>query len=834
MIRILYHSVLVAGIGWVCHGDVVATELSRQTEVRVKRLYDAGMELLKQGRLVESGRQFRNAIEINGKHVPSFVGLGHVYLRQDSLLAAERAFMNARHVDEEYAPAYNGLGLVYWKKKTGRLWAIQYFRTAYQLDRGYSESYYNAAEVYRELGDTKELDTYERLVDASPGHHDAWFRIGEIHRTGGAGRYPNLVEAETAYRKQLDSNPGHRGARIGLADVLAGRGETDEALALLEAFEDTSGVQSREVLLQQARIHQIRREPDRAEARYEKYIESLDPEEQLCYFDLSLVAAGANLERFRSAPKSEWRELSNRFWAGKDPAPVTAANERRNEHFRRVAFSRASYGQHAFPWDVRGEVYVRYGEPDHVSKSADIQFETAPRVVAVKERLVNQAGDAIFALTKSRDDEMLEYIVTETISYADQDREIQIGPMSSRQREIAETGNSRTYTALDDDPMAKMRKSGIKRDKFGSLQVSSASILGWPVYPVPGKVWEYWIYTDVGPGVEITFVQSYHPGPYTYADMPHGIGEGGGSVSRSWREMNPAVVVNRAIAKTPEVYRQDFATAPLDFFYDSARFKRDNRSVNLEVYYGVPTGDIAYETGEDGRRTARFRRGVALFDEAGGQVYRSDDDMELYASGDPDTMGKAFVPFMDRISTAPGRYRMAVQILDVSSGKSQVYNQRVAITAYGDSYLRISDIQLSATIRSGGEGRFLKGDIDVVPNPSQAYISGQPVHIYYEMYNLKKDDFGVVRYRVSFQIESIEQKSIAVRILGGLGKLLGGREERESITVDYEHVGHRSDDPGYLELDMTNSEPGKYVLRVNVTDMNSRQEAVASKLFTIR
>ncbi|MCY3767208.1 MAG: tetratricopeptide repeat protein [Gemmatimonadetes bacterium] len=834
MIQISLHSVLIVGIGLLYCGDPTAKENSTEAETRVAKLHQTGLEMLEQGRLEEAAKQLRSATEINHKHAPSYVGLGQVYLEQDSLKAAEQAFLKARHANEGYAPAYNGLGLVYWKKKTGRLWAIQYFRTAYQLDRRYSEAYYNAAEVYRELGDTKELDTYERLVEAFPEHRDAWFRIGEIHRTGGAGRYPNLTEAEAAYRQQLAVDVNHLAARSRLADVLAVRGNIDEALDLLEGFEDTSGVHSREVLLQQARIHQIRRDADRAEALYEEYIESLDWEEQLCFFDLSLVLDGAELDGFRVAPKSQWKELSNAFWAGKDPAPVTAANERRSEHYRRVAFSRELYGEHSYPWDVRGEVYVRYGEPDHVSKSDDIQFETAPRVVAVKERLINQAGDAIFALTRSRNDQMLEYVVTEAFNYNDPNREIQIGPMSSRQREIAETGNSRTYTAKEEDPMSEMRKSGSKRDKFGALQVPSASVLGWPVYPVPGKVWEYWIYTKVGPGIEITFVQPYHPGPYTYADMPHGIGEGGGSVSRSWREMNPAVVVERAVARSPEVYRQDFATAPLHFFYDTARFKKNNRSVNLEVYYGVPTRDITYVTGKDGQHVAHLTRGVALFNADDQRIYRSAEEMELYASGSPDTSRNAFLPFMDRISATPGNYRMAIQILDTSSGKSQVYNQRVRLTAFGGAYLRLSDIQLSAFIRSASDGRFVKGDIDVTPNPSQSYLAAQPVYIYYEIYNLKKDDFGVVRYRVTYQVESIDRQPIAVRILGGLGKLLGGREERESITVNYEHVGHRSDDQGYLELDMANSEQGSYMLRVKVTDIKSGESTVASKVFTIK
>ena len=45
--------------------------------------------------------------------------------------------------------------------------------------------------------------------------------------------------------------------------------------------------------------------------------------------------------------------------------------------------------------------------------------------------------------------------------------------------------------------------------------------------------------------------------------------------------------------------------------------------------------------------------------------------------------------------------------------------------------------------------------------------------------------------RCPYQVESTERKSIAVRILAGLGKLVGEPEERESNKVDYEHMGHR-------------------------------------------
>ena len=40
--------------------------------------------------------------------------------------------------------------------------------------------------------------------------------------------------------------------------------------------------------------------------------------------------------------------------------------------------------------------------------------------------------------------------------------------------------------------------------------------------------------------------------------------------------------MHRVARKTPEIYEQDFATAPLDFYFDSARFKADEDSVRLE------------------------------------------------------------------------------------------------------------------------------------------------------------------------------------------------------------------------------------------------------------
>ncbi|MDE2998855.1 MAG: tetratricopeptide repeat protein [Gemmatimonadota bacterium] len=779
--------------------------LSLEDAARIDLLYQRGTQLAERDSLVAAAARFQSVLMINPKHTPSHVGLGHVHLKSGDLKKAEKAFRQALRKRENYAPALNGLGMVFRNTDKMLDWAIKYFRSAYQADRSYIEAYVNLAAVYREIGDTKELDTYEKLVKVDPEHADAWFQIGRIYTHGEAGRYRNAGKAEEAYRRQLEVNPGHFGARTFLGQLLKQSGRTDEALAMLKPVVGTTNAYQRRALLELAEVHQSARDHDLADTPLDAYIEGLEPEERAVYYDLSLVALGEDLSRFQEAAIDERQALSEAFWAGRDPAPATLANERWIEHCRRVAFAREHFGEHEFPWDARGEVYVRYGKPDHISASENIRFETQPNVLAVKDHLMNQAGEGLSHLLLSR--RMINFYAGEA--------------------------------GMDD---AK----------------TLSTVLGYPVYPVRG-LWEYWIFASVGGGVEVTFVQKYRPGPYEYAEMPHAgdptlvdvitgkpfFGRSGkrrfnpaeDSQTKSnliWQRMNPGLVMHRVARKTPENYEQDFATAPLDFFYDSARFKADNHSVKLEVYYGIPTRDLNYRVGADGRSVAYLKRGLALYDEADKLVYRSSEDMELYTSGSIDTTQISFVPAMDRLSVAPGTYRLSVQILDASSDKSQVYNREVVLHPYGDDSLRVSDIEMASLIRPSRGSKFTKGEIEVVPNPSLFYFAGQPVYIYYEVYSLKKDEFGRTDYRVSYELHSLNKGNVAVRILKALGRLVGVKQQAEVVTVEYDHEGDKADEYGYLELDMSKTDPGHQLLIVKVSDAIAGSQATSAVSFAIR
>jgi GWxTD domain-containing protein len=114
------------------------------------------------------------------------------------------------------------------------------------------------------------------------------------------------------------------------------------------------------------------------------------------------------------------KEWQRKFWKSNDPTPTTEKNELKEEFERRVKYSRKHFsepwnarnfrylpdehirsGWFSAPWDARGELYIKYGEPDVRSVQG---FHTEEWVFyrygvdfIVKQYMTNIYGNAINA-----------------------------------------------------------------------------------------------------------------------------------------------------------------------------------------------------------------------------------------------------------------------------------------------------------------------------------------------------------------------------------------------------------------------------------------------------
>ena len=192
-----------------------------------------------------------------------------------------------------------------------------------------------------------------------------------------------------------------------------------------------------------------------------------------------------------------------------------------------------------------------------------------------------------------------------------------------------------------------------------------------------------------------------------------------------------------------------------------------------------------------------------------------------------------FAPDLMRFEVAPGDYRLAVQLVDRTSGKWGVYLQDLNVPDYVDS-LTISDLQLCWNItETTREGKFKKENLWVVPMPSRSYRQDTNIHIYYELYNLHRDAFGRNRYRVSYSIQ--RDARLGKGFFGALSSLVrrivaAGEEE---VVVSYERTGDDATEAIYFELDAANLKPGFSRIRVSVTDLNSLQAATRTAIFHV-
>ncbi len=84
---------------------------------------------------------------------------------------------------------------------------------------------------------------------------------------------------------------------------------------------------------------------------------------------LRYVAKDDELRAIRNAPTpEEQRRLFLHFWDRRDPTPGTDRNERMEEYYFRVAYANERYSRfHDRGWNTdRGEIFIRFGEPDYV------------------------------------------------------------------------------------------------------------------------------------------------------------------------------------------------------------------------------------------------------------------------------------------------------------------------------------------------------------------------------------------------------------------------------------------------------------------------------------
>jgi len=277
----------------------------------------------------------------------------------------------------------------------------------------------------------------------------------------------------------------------------------------------------------------------------------------------------------------------------------------------------------------------------------------------------------------------------------------------------------------------------------------------------------------------------------------------------------------------PEYYFPKEWKKPLPFAFSYAQFRGRGDKNRIELYYGVSFEELTFEPGTDGAFHATLKPTIAVFDSLGRPVGIDSAQIDLPVPEKKRIKDRHFVDQV-LLHLAPGDYRLAIQMENPEGRRFGAYTTRLEVRPFSRDSLAISDVQFSHALSESptSGGKYIKYGLKVAPYPYWVVPRNRPIYIYYEIYNLARNQKGETRYRIEHTIQVIKRKR------GVLRHLFGGKG-REKIGAVIERQGVTPMAVEYFAFDLSQLPLGTMRLTVRVEDLVSGLVAQVEKTFQL-
>lgn len=488
--------------------------------------------------------------------------------------------------------------------------------------------------------------------------------------------------------------------------------------------------------------------------------------------DVVYIITDEEKQAFKRLKTDEERQqFVEAFWQRRDPTPDTEENEYKEEHYRRIAYANDHYASGIPGWKTdRGMIYIKYGPPDEIDSHPS---------GGSYERPYEEGGG-------------------ETSTYPFEDW---------RYRYIDGIGTNINIEFVDTTMSGEYHMTSDPTEKDALLYV---------------------------PGAGLTLSEQMGEADKTQrfqrTDGTH-LGTGGQPLPESMNEFSRLEQFAK-LQKAPVIKFKDLSavvdssirynTLPMRVRADYIRVTDATVLTNLMIQF--KNSDLQYKTKDKiskatvniyGRITSLTRRPVNWFEDT--------VSVDLPAEMLQQAMTGSQV-YSKTIPLAPGSYRLNVVAKDTVGNTVNNYEMPLVVPHYDEDALGASSVILADDLervptKSIGTGQFVIRSTKVRPRIDDVFKRSETMGIYTEFYNLGMDQKtkkpeGNIEYEV---VNLADNKTVLSQT-----EKLSTIPNASAFLVTVEK-----------KLPLSTLPPGKYQLKLKITDTLKNQTLTPSAPFTV-
>jgi GWxTD domain-containing protein len=473
----------------------------------------------------------------------------------------------------------------------------------------------------------------------------------------------------------------------------------------------------------------------------------------------------------RLATDEEREQFIEQFWLRRDPTPDTQENEYKEEHYRRIAYANERFASGIPGWKAdRGRIYITFGPPDEI--------EDHPSG-GTYQRPIEEGGGT-----------------TSTFPF-----------QKWRYRYIDGIGNDVIIEFVDTTMTGEFRMTMDPSEKDALLYVPNAGLTMFEQMGMSSKT-DRFTRTD---GTRLGVGQNALPARMNQFERLQQFAMLQKPPKVKFTDLEASVNSKITFNVLPILVRTDFVRLTNSTVMTYITIQMEKRDLQFKSTDNISKAMVNVYA----RITSMARRVVNIWETP--VVIETPTVLLAEAS-----KGKAI--YQNAVPLPPGTYRVNVVAKDVVGGNMNNYEMAITVPRYEDERLGASSMILADVIekvptKNIGAGQFVIGTSKVRPRIGDTFFQNEKMGIYQALYNFTPD-------------EKTQKPNATL----AYSVTKAGSDEK---VIEFEE--EVTDVPGASATQVTiekllplqNFAPGKYTLKLKVTDKNSSQTLTQTANFSV-